>query len=820
MPSTARLLPFLTLLTLPWSASATPKDISPFLEAQCLDCHDSETKKGGLDLSALKWAPEDPASFERWVKVYDQVERGEMPPAKKPRPEAKSLAAFLSSLHGTLHTASAEAEAQTGRTVLRRLNRTEYENTLHDLLAIDTPLKEILPEDTPLHGFDTVADGLRLSATHLEKYLEAADAALDEALRLTNPPPQIKQRFYLKDEKNVREHLDTPVGTVRDKNSGSKHRHLLKELPDGIVFFNEGYPPADIRQLNVRVPGEYRIRASAYVYQPQGNHVAMRINAHRFSQGKRMLATFDLPPDKPREVEIRARLAAGEILQLEPYGTNYGPKGQSLYNVGVEGYEGNGIAFQWVEVEGPLEESWPPLSVQKLVGDMPVTPKEQNKWQKGDPRAKAFELAPTDPKAAAQTAITSFAQRAFRRPLEPGEADLFVKLTHEAMDRGTPFEEALRIGLRAVLTAPQFLMFDEQPGKLDDYALASRLSYFLWSTMPDEELLRAAAEKKLSSPATLRAQTERLLNSPKAAAFVQNFTGQWLELRNIDATTPDKQLYPEFDDLLKYGMVEETESFFTEMLRADLPVSTFIHSDFAMLNSRLAEHYGIPGVEGEQLRKVSLPANSPRGGLLTQASILKVTANGTVSSPVLRGAWVMKHLLGRPPQPPPPNVGSVEPDTRGATTIRELLDKHRNVESCMGCHSKMDPPGFALENFDVIGGWRERYRSIGTGDRPPGLLNGRNIHQYKLGPAVDASGTLPDGRQFAGIQDFKKLLLSDEEQVSRCVTEKLLTYGTGAGIQFADRDAITAILKKAEPQKHGLRTLVHEIVQSPVFQSK
>lgn len=816
----ARRLSLIVPLLMPAAACPAASPVFAFLEAQCVECHDAEVKKGGLDLSAFKWDPKDHANLEQWVEVYDRVQRGEMPPAKRERPEAKALAGFLDALGGTLHRTTAEQQAETGRTILRRLNRTEYENTLHDLLLIDTPLKDMLPEDTPLHGFDTVADGLRISAVHLEKYLEAADAAIDAALRLTTEPPQIKQRFLLKDEQGVRKHLDTAVGAVTDKNSGQKHRHILKELPDAVVFFNEGYPPADIRALTVRVPGEYRIRASAYVYQSQGTHVAMRINAHRFSQGKRMLATFDLQPDKPREVEVVARLGANEVLQLEPYGTNFDEKGQNIYNVGAEAFTGVGVAFQWVEVEGPIMESWPPASVKRLVGDMPVKPREQNKWQKQDPRAKAFDLAPADPKVAAQAAITSLAQRAFRRPLAEGEADRFAALAHGAMDRGTPFEDALRIGLRAVLTSPQFLLFDETPGKLEDHALASRLSYFLWSTMPDEELLRVAAEKKLKDAATLRAQTERMLNSPKAEALVKNFTGQWLELRNIDATTPDKQLYPEFDDLLKHGMVAETEAFFTEMLKADLPVSNFIQSDFVMLNRRLAEHYGIPGVEGETLRKVSLPAGSPRGGLLTQASVLKVTANGTVSSPVLRGAWVMKHLLGRPPAPPPPNVGSVEPDTRGASTIRELLDKHRNVESCMGCHSQMDPPGFALENFDVIGGWRERYRSIGAGDRVDGKRRGRGIYEYKQGPSVDASGALPDGRKFSGIAEFKSLLMTQEQQIATCVTEKLLTYGTGAGAQFADRAAIATILSKAAAKKHGLRSLVHEIVQSDVFQSK
>jgi hypothetical protein len=819
MPSPARLLLAIPLL-LPATLSAGTPDVSAFFDSQCMECHDAEMKKGGLDLDSLKWNPADHTNFDRWVKLFDRVERGEMPPAKKPRPEPAALTAFLKSLGTPLHEFDAKRQAESGRTVLRRLNRTEYENTLHDLLAIDTPLREILPEDTPLHGFDTVADGLRLSAMHLEKYLETADLALEDALRLTTKPPPIKGRFFLKDEKDVRKHLDTAVGFVRDKNSGQKHQHLLKELPDAVVFFNEGYPNADIKQIYLRVAGEYRIRASAYVHQSSGTHVGMRINAHRYSQGKRTLASFDLEPDKPREVEIVTRLGAGEVLQLEPFGSGFDAKGKNIYGIGAEAYQGVGVAFQWFEIEGPILHSWPPESVKRLVGDMPVTPREQNKWEKQDPKARAFDLAPADPKAACHTAITSLAQRAFRRPLEPGETDRFVKLSHAALDAGVRFEDALRIGLRAILTAPQFLLFEEKPGKLDEYALASRLSYFLWSSMPDDELLAAAAAKKLHDPATLHAQTERMLNSPKARAFVKNFTGQWLQLRNIDATTPDKKLYPEFDDILKFAMIGETEAFFTEMLQADLPVSNFIHSDFAMLNRRLADHYGVPGVQGEQFRKVSLPAESPRGGLLTQASVLKVTANGTVSSPVLRGAWVMKHLLGRPPQPPPPNVGSVEPDTRGATTIRELLDKHRNTESCMGCHSRMDPPGFALESFDVIGGWRDRYRSVGTGDWVKQTFRGRGIYEYKHGPKVDASGALPDGRTFTDITSYKKLLLADEPQLARCVTEKFLTYGTGAGIHFADRNSISAILQKAAPKQHGLRSLVHEVIQSPAFLNK
>jgi hypothetical protein len=443
---------------------------------------------------------------------------------------------------------------------------------------------------------------------------------------------------------------------------------------------------------------------------------------------------------------------------------------------------------------------------------------KDSKWREG--KRVAYELIPGEPHTAARDVIERFAARAFRRPLEAGEADRFVKLAIDELDAGEPFVEAVRVGMRGVLAAPQFLLFQEAPGKLDEDALASRLSYFLWSSLPDEELLTAAAEKRLSNPEVLRAQVERMLRSEKSRAFVRNFTGQWLDLRSIDATSPDTKLYPEADELLKISMVQESEAFFAELLDHDLSVTNVIHSDFAMLNSRLAVHYGIDGVEGEQFRKVQLPKDSPRGGVLTQAGVLKVTANGTTTSPVMRGAWVLKKLLGQPPSPPPPGIGSIEPDTRGAITVREQLAKHRDSESCASCHRQIDPPGFALESFDVIGGYRDRYRSQDKGDTIEVKNSPRKRHYVKLGQPVDATGETSDGRPFTSIQEFKQLLLSDADQVLTSLTGKIVTYGTGAGISFADRPAVHEIVQKVRQKGGGLRTLVHEVVQSPIFQNK
>ena len=335
--------------------------------------------------------------------------------------------------------------------------------------------------------------------------------------------------------------------------------------------------------------------------------------------------------------------------------------------------------------------------------------------------------------------------------------------------------------------------------------------------MPDDELLTLAAAGKLSEPAVLREQVERLLHDPKSAAFTENFAGQWLGLRAIDATMPDGMLYPEFDDVLKVSMVKEAHLFFTEVLKNNLSLTNFAASDFSIINERLAKHYDIPGVEGLEFRKVTLPADSHRGGVLTMAGVLKVTANGTTTSPILRGSFVLDRILGTPPPKPTVDVEAVEPDIRGATTIRQQLAKHREVGECASCHVKIDPPGFALENFDVIGGWRENYRKVG--DFGPDVVNGRRV-RYRLGPPVEAADVLPDGRKFANIDEYKKLLLENKDQLARNLAEKLLTYGTGAAPKSSDRKEVTSIVENVRAKEFGFRELIHEVVQSSTFRHK
>jgi hypothetical protein len=778
-----------------------------FFFNHCFVCHDADTKKGGLDLTALAWKPNDVRIFDQWVEVFDKVDQQKMPPRSRKRPDPAARATFLESLRTELRAANLAKQQIEGRVVLRRLNRVEYENTLHDLLAIDVPLQHHLPEDATTNGFDNVALGLRLSMLHMEHYLEAADAAISAAMELRRRPEGIHKRLRYHDEESVQDDIK------------KKEKKTFLVLPDAVVLFDDNSPTV-LRRWIVPTRGRYRIRISGYAYQTAGRPVWLKLYSTDFKT-QNLLAYFDMSAESPRLMEVVTTLEAGQLLNLSPFDTNYDDQGRrsGFWGIGAETYRGRGIAIEWVEVEGPLFDRWPPLSVGRLFGDLPVKPVEPARKAGSSRQAPIYAIAPGDPRSSAERVLREFASRAFRRPVTSAEVERFVKLAHRGLDDGLSFEDALSVAFRAVIASPRFLFLDERPGRLDDWALASRLSYFLWSTQPDDELRKLAASGTLHQPPVLHDQVERMLASPRAQAFVENFVGQWLDLRQIDFTLPDRKLYPEFDDILKAAMVGETHAFFAQMLRDDSKLSNFIHSDFLMLNRCIADHYQIAGVRGEEFRRVPVPAGSHRGGVLTQASVLKVTANGTFTSPVIRGAWVMRRLLGEPPDPPPPDLPAFEPDTRGATSIRQQLAKHRSLATCASCHAHIDPPGFALENFDVIGGWRQRYRAE-KGDSPPGKFRGRGIWEYRLGPPVDASGQCLDGRTFQNIDEFKQMLMQREDQVARNLTQNLLTYATGAGIQFADRDMVEAILTRLKSQGGGLRTLVHEIVQSQTFQSK
>jgi Protein of unknown function (DUF1592)/Protein of unknown function (DUF1588)/Protein of unknown function (DUF1587)/Protein of unknown function (DUF1585)/Protein of unknown function (DUF1595)/Planctomycete cytochrome C len=762
------------------------EQVRPLLQKYCLDCHSGEKPKGDFRLDKLSADFADDATQKRWLSVLSRVKSGEMPPKGKPRPADKEVRALSDWIAGRV--------AQ-GRTVLRRLNRVEYENTVRDLLGIEIELKEMLPVDSAANGFDNNGEALHLSSFLMERYLEAADAALNFAIVNGPQPKKIEKRYSLKDTHQVKSTTE------------SVYRH------DGdtvICFSSSAWNSVVLSPFYPPDRGKYRVRISACAVQSGGKPVAFRVDAGPMLMGttNHLVGYFDALADKPTVFEFVDHFEARNHIRIHPYGL---AGAQTVTKLGAEKYDGPGLAVQWVEVEGPLHDAWPPASHRRIFGDLAqaTVPAPNNR--------NRLEVVSKNPEADAERILRNFARRAFRRTVTDDDVKPFVELVKARLAQKYSFEQAVRVGLKAVMVSPEFLFLREKPGQLDDFALASRLSYFLWSTMPDEELLALAEKKQLAQPEALRRQVERMLNSPKAAAFTEHFVGQWLGLRDIDFTAPDARLYPEFDDFLKVAMVKETHLFFEELLRNDLSLTNFVASDFTFLNARLAKHYGIPGVDGSEMRKVALPPGSHRGGVLTMGSVLKVTANGTNTSPVVRGAWVMDRVLGKPPSRPPEGVPAVEPDIRGATTIREQLAKHRSTPACNACHAKIDPPGFTLESFDVIGGWRENYRSLGRGEAV--TVDGRRM-PYHRGPKVDPSDELPGGEKFANIDELKQLLLKDKDQLARALAEKLLTYATGGPPTLADEREIEAMVKMVRDKNYGLRTLVHEIVQSKAFQTK
>jgi hypothetical protein len=390
------------------------------------------------------------------------------------------------------------------------------------------------------------------------------------------------------------------------------------------------------------------------------------------------------------------------------------------------------------------------------------------------------------------------------------------------METGSSFTEAMLAGYTAVLCSPEFLYWHETPGLLPDRDLADRLASFLTNSVPDAPLREIAAQGKMHDPTVLREQTDRLLNSPQAARFVEAFLDYWLDLRKMSATSPDSILYPDYylDDYVGESAQQESRLFFAELIKSDLPARNLVDSDFIIINERLAELYEIPGVTGTAFRKVAVPLGNPRGGLMTQAIVLKVSSNGTTTSPVLRGVWVAERLLGVRVPPPPAGVPAVEPDIRGATTIRQQLELHRSQASCASCHDKIDPAGFALESFDVMGGWRDHYRALGDGEKVKGFGKNGQPFEFRPGQPVDPSGTLPDGRTFSDVKSLKKLLSQDEEKIAQNLATQLIVYATGAPVRFSDRPALQAILTEARSSQYGVRRLIHAIVQSPLFLHK
>ncbi len=684
--------------------------------------------------------------------------------------------------------------------IMRRLNRVEYERTIRDLLGIEIDVQELLPSDSSANGFDNNADALHTSSFLMERYLEAADIALNLAIANRPQPPLIQKRIRFHDERVVK------VATEK----------VFRSLDDSLVMFSSSQWNAVVSsQFYPPDRGRYRFRISARGFQSNGKPVTFRVDAGPMLMGTKnhLVGYFDVAPDKSTVIEFVDHLEARSSFRVLPHGL---ANAQTVNKIGADVYDGPGLAVEWVEIEGPLHDAWPPECHRRIFGDLAQEPAPIRDFR------NRVEVASKDPLSDARTILRNFARRAYRRAVTERDVEPLVSLfrqKHEGTngeEKGS-FEQSIRVALKAALVSSDFLFRYESADKLNDYSLASRLSYFLWSTMPDDELLQLAEQGRLNQHGELRKQVERMLKSPKAAAFTENFVGQWLGLRDIDFTEPDRRLYPEFDDLLKAAMVRESHLFFEELLKSNLSVTNVVASDFTMLNERLAQHYGVPGVEGHAFRKVKLPPDSHRGGIMTMASVLKVTANGTNTSPVVRGAWVLDRVLGMPLEPPPPGVPAVEPDIRGATTIREQLAKHRQIESCAACHVEIDPPGFALESFDVIGGWRDYYRSVGNGK--PVTIDGKRM-PYLQGKSVDPSDVLPDGRKFRDIDELKQLLLTDKEQIVRAFATRLLTYSLGRSPEPAVRSEIDSLVKATADRNYGLRSVLNAVIESEAFRGQ
>ena len=766
----------LFIICLLLAINVSSKEIMPFLKSYCYDCHDEDIQKGGVRLDNMSKDLSDISTLKKWVLIHDMVKTGEMPPKKKKKqPSVSQKKSFLSALAPVL----LKADLDRKEVVLRRLNRQEIQNTVNDLFYINLDLKHLLPEDSITAGFDNVGSGMSISTELMESYMDFADNVVEHAIVTFKKPKIINKTFNYKDIPRVQ-----------------KNSKRIRTVKDGVVLYHTGdYSSTTLYEFRANFRGKYRIKIKYGSYNNKENRaLKLRVFAGNFSIKSQwgLQGYFDVPVDRG-EIVIEPYLRRNETLRIVPYNTGVAWLKDAMKETRA------GIWIGDVHVEGPLLESWPVKSTASVF--------------KGVDMKSGTRLD-------AQMIIKNFLPRAFRRPVNEQEVQAYLSLFDTVLEKSKSFTEGIKVVLKAALCSADFIFLVEKgQGRLTDYELANRLSYFLWSSLPDKELTDLAAKGQLQNPQTLKNQTERMLSDPKAKRFVENFTGQWLKLRSVDETVPDKKLYPEYDEFLRDSLVRETELFFSEILKKDLSLVNFIDSDFLILNDRMAEHYGIPGIKGSDFRKVKVSTGSPRGGVLTQASIMKVTANGTDTSPILRGVWILENIMGAHVPPPPPAVPAVEPDIRGTVTIREQLDAHKSNKSCFGCHSKIDPVGFAFENFDPVGTFRDYYRTIGgKGKHAKTDSQGRKV-RYRIGPDVDSSGVLKEGSKFSNIKEFKQILLKQKDVVALCLTDKLMTYATGRVPGFSDRAMIQDVALKTKQKNYGLKTLIHNIVQSEIFKN-
>ena len=833
-----------------------------FVKQHCLACHSGDSAEGHFRADLLAQDLADPANRKSWSRVLARVQSGEMPPPDDSvRPPETDLAAALGMLKTAFHQHTKAHRGDAGRVRVRRLNRIEYENTVRDLLDIDTPLRDLLPDDDLIDGFSNQAAGLSVSPVHIQQYMTAADRALEAATVRQARPETTTHRFSY-------------THKTEEPFHGHAHNKLQCNLRgEDLHFFLDTHieVPAYLRQFEAvtrDIPGRYRIRITTESRDTaSGEDLIFSVWLAAGGKRRELLGHFDAKLRQESVVELTRPFERGETIIIAPWRmakvridagySVYLPDKQEKIPEGWHHINnpnppiatvGPAIVVKPVEFIGPLYENWPPPGHRLLYGDQAelvpavelaktvrvpdsILRPTRGYQQLRDTVTVQYSAEASD--IAIRETLARFISRAFRRPAGSEEVDLYQGMVRDRLAMGECLETAMNAAHRAVLCSPDFLFLVEHGPELNSHELASRLSYFLWRTAPDARLRELAQKNELTQPDILRNEITRLINSPRFGSFVEDFLAQWLNLREIDATTPDRDLFPEYfegihdgrqDVLLHTSIVEETRTWFRDAIERDLGPAILVSAPYAFLNQRLAEHYDLPPVPGAALRRVDLPTDSIRGGLLTQASILKVTANGANTSPVLRGSWLLDRILGTPAPPPPPDAGGIEPDTRGATTIREQLAKHQSVTACAGCHQKIDPPGFVLEAFDPIGRYREYYRTTETGENLPEARVFYGGHyggvKYLKGAVVDTHCQLPGGVAIADVRAYRKALAEKPQTIARCLVHKLATFATGAAVDDGDELVVDAILEKSQPSGFGIRTLIHEVVLSPLFTNK
>ena len=773
------------------------RDLQPYLEKHCVRCHNEKVQEGEFRFDVLS-KDVGLQDTPQWAEVIERIDSGEMPPEEvKDRPSAEQSSQIVEWLATRIREGEAARMALRGRVTYNRLTREEYVNTVRDLIGVQYDAEDPggLLEDPEWKGFERLGSVLTLSATHIEKYITAAETVLNEAY------PEKKIDYLEATTPAVIFRPDRPHYARLEK------AELLDKLRYELVTNGEAFRGSNPYRNGLKFPGpgiyEFTYQVSGLV-PPGGPPPRMQVYETRLD---RILFEQDItaPEDQPTTVTFQAHfpsVGSPSIHVLNLTGPPRHPRSTAHSNIPFVSTKHERAPWQMKITDQQGQPMVPVLLIDSISVRGPiVTEQEQQRREEYLPDGEGTL-------AEARSGIEAIAQRAFRRPLEEDELAVYVGIVEGELAAGTPFVDAMKSAMTAILCSKSFLYIAEGDENLDrhtlnDWEIASRLSYLLWSTMPDHELFALAEQGKLSNKDERRRQVARMLADPRARRFSSSFATQWLHLRKVGMFPPDKKIYPNYDSHLEQSMVQETIEYFHEVLHQGLTLSEFLDSDWTMVNPRLARFYGIPDITQDEFQRVAIDRETHRGGILTHASILSLTSDGTRQRPVHRGAWVSEVILGKTPPPPPANVDPIEPNPVDSpkATLRMKLAAHIHDARCSACHRKIDPLGFAFENFNAIGEWRTHEVVEGTGDNPP----------------VDSRGEFSDGRKFQNASEFKQLLLADVDQFNLTFIEKLATYGLRRTMSIDDRDELEEIARSGRDSDYRVREIVEAFVLSDLF---